>query len=152
MVEWLVKDEEALPSSIYLAATKVPSHDRNPLNRINNVRALKGIGLPVTCVSYEPEVEGDFTQEEFFKEFVGAEGKFEVDSSKAGMEMVDKTLADVKKKRKQFDKFNKKLDKMEDMSEKLSDFKGLLYQQISVENLVRNDWMLHEKALKTPAA
>jgi len=66
--------------------------------------------------------------------------------------MVDKTLADVKKKKKQFDKFNKKLDKMEDMSEKLTEFRSLLYQQISVENLVRNDWMLHEKALKQPAA
>jgi len=66
--------------------------------------------------------------------------------------MVDKTLADVKKKKKQFDKFNKKLDKMEDMSEKLTEFMGLLYQQISVENLVRNDWMLQEKALKQPAA
>merc|ERR1712072_1369687 len=101
-------------------------------------------------VSYEPEVEGDFNQEEFFKEFVGPEGHFEVDTSKAGMEMVDKTLAEVKKKKKQFDKFNKKLDKMEDMSEKLTEFKSLLYQQISVENPVRNDWLLHEQSLKQP--
>jgi hypothetical protein len=152
MVEWLTKDEENMPSSIYLACSKVPMPNRDPLNRINDFRALKGITLPTTVVSYEPEVEGDFNQEEFFREFVGPDGSFEVDSSKAGMEMVDKTLADVKKKKKQFDKFNKKLDKMEDMSDKLTDFKGLLYQQISIENLVRNDWMLHEKALKTPAA
>ena len=66
--------------------------------------------------------------------------------------MVDKTLADVKKKKKQFDKFNKKLGKMEDMSDKLKDYKGLLYKQISIENLLRNDWILHEQALKQPAA
>merc|ERR1712070_960752 len=107
--------------------------NRDPLNRINDFRALKGITLPTSVVSYEPEVEGDFNQEEFFKEFVGPDGSFEVDTSKMGMEMVDKTLADVKKKKKKF-------DKMEDMSEKLTEFKGLLYQQISIENLVRNDW------------
>jgi hypothetical protein len=152
MVEWLVKDEEALPTTVYIACTKVPMPLRDPLNRVNDVRALKGITLPINVVSYEPEVEGDFNQEEFFKELVGSEGTFQVDTSKLGMEMVDKTLADVKKKKKQYDKFNKKLDKMEDMSEKLADFKGLLYQQISVENLVRNDWLLHEKALKQPAA
>merc|ERR1719305_1424809 len=148
----MIKDEEALPTSIYLACSKVPMPAKDPLNRINDVRAMKGITLPVHAVSYEPEVEGDFNQEEFFKEFVGPDGSFKVDTSKMGMEMVDKTLADVKKKKKQFDKFNKKLDKMEDMSDKLTEFKGLLYQQISVETLVRNDWMLHEKALKTPAA
>merc|ERR1712070_477064 len=126
--------------------------NRDPLNRINDFRALKGITLPTSVVSYEPEVEGDFSQEEFFAELVGPEGHFQVDTSKQGMEMVDKTLADVKKKKKQFDKFNKKLGKMEDMSEKLSEFKSLLYQQVSVENLVRNDWMLHGKAMKTPAA
>jgi hypothetical protein len=152
MVEWLVKDEEALPSSIFVACTKAPMPLRDPINRFNDVRALKGITLPTKVMSYDPEVEGDFNQEEFFKELVGPEGSFEVDTSKQGMEMVDKTLADVKKKKKQFDKFNKKLDKMEDMSEKLTEFRSLLYQQISVENLVRNDFMLHDKALKTPAA
>lgn len=41
---------------------------------------------------------------------------------------------------------------MEDMSDKLKDYKGLLYKQISIENLLRNDWILHEQALKQPAA
>jgi hypothetical protein len=125
---------------------------RDPLNRMNDVRTLKDLPLPMEVVSYDPEVEGDFNQEEFFAELVGPEGHFQVDTSKQGMEMVDKTLADVKKKKKQFDKFNKKLGKMEDMSDKLKDFKGLLYKQISIENLLRNDWILHEQALKQPAA
>merc|ERR1712072_1040151 len=103
-------------------------------------------------VSYDPEVEGDFNQEEFFAELVGPEGHFQVDNSKAGMEMVDKTLADVKKKKKQFDKFNKKLGKMEDMSDKLKDFKGLLYKQISIENLLRKPSRCTEVAQVTAKA
>merc|ERR1719160_2426042 len=80
---------------------------------MNDVRTLKDLPLPMEVVSYDPEVEGDFNQEEFFAELVGPEGHFQVDTSKQGMEMVEKTLADVKKKKKQFDKFNKKLGKME---------------------------------------
>jgi hypothetical protein len=152
MVEKLVEDEENLPSAVFVACSKAPMPLRDPLNRMNDVRTLKDLPLPMEVVSYDPEVEGDFNQEEFFAELVGPEGHFQVDTSKQGMEMVDKTLADVKKKKKQFDKFNKKLGKMEDMSDKLKDFKGLLYKQISIENLLRNDWILHEQALKQPAA
>lgn len=152
MVEKLVEDEENLPSAVFVACSKAPMPLRDPLNRMTDVRTLKDLPLPMEVVSYDPEVEGDFNQEEFFAELVGPEGHFQVDTSKQGMEMVDKTLADVKKKKKQFDKFNKKLGKMEDMSDKLKDYKGLLYKQISIENLLRNDWILHEQALKQPAA
>lgn len=95
---------------------------------------------------------GDFNQECFFRDFAGPDGEVSVDTSKRDMEFVDKTLGDVKKKKKQLEKFNKKLDKMDDLTETLEGFRVLLHQQNSLENLARNDFSLAELAMTTPAA
>jgi hypothetical protein len=152
LVETLVKEEEALPSAVYIVCSKAPMPLQNVLERMNDIRTMKGIDLPIHVVSYDPDVAGDFNQEGFFNEFVGPKGSFQVDTSKRDMEHVDALLANVKKKKKQLEKLNKKVGKMEDLTEKVEDLRGLLSKQISVENMLRNDWILHEQALKTPAA
>jgi hypothetical protein len=139
------------PAHLYVVCSKVPIPSQSTLDRVAEIRA-SGVALPVTLISYDPEVKGDFTQESWFKNFVGPDGHWELDTSKEQMEFIDKKLADVKKKKKQLDKFQKKLDKMEDLTEQLENFRGLLHQQDALESLARNDFALVDLATKTPAA
>jgi hypothetical protein len=154
LIETLVREEQALPEAIYLVCSKAPMPLKSVLDRLSDIRTMKGIDLPIHVVSYDPEVEGDFNQERFFEDLIGPEGSFQVDTSKRDMEYVDSLLANVKKKKKQLDKLNKKADsgKFPDLTETVDNLRGMLSKQISIENLVRNDFILHEHALKTPAA
>jgi hypothetical protein len=152
----LPTDPWELPNHIYIVCSKVPIPCQQALDRISQVRLVHGVDLPVTIITYEPETEGDFNQECFFKDFAGAKGRFELDTSKRDMENVDKILGQVKKDRKKLDKLGKKLAKMEAKDgptmEKLEEFGTLFQQQNSLELLARNDFALAERAMKNPAA
>lgn len=58
-------------------------------------------------------------------------------------------LNSIKAKRKQLDKLKKKLDKMEDLSEQVVANRKLFRQQLSLEQLLRNDFDCLEVATKS---
>jgi len=153
MLEQFVS-EEMRPSHIYIVCSKVPMPNSAAdwEDKLREIRTAAGVDLPITVISYDPEVIGDFTQENYLQSIAGAEGEWHVDTSKQDMELIDKSLADVKKKRKQLEKFEKKLAKMDDLSETVETNRQLFRTQSSLERLVKNDLLLAEQALKRPAA
>merc|ERR1719253_1365003 len=110
-----------------------------PLDKLLELRASTGAVIPVTVIAYEPSVGGDMIQKDWFTQLAGEGGEFLADTSKQDMEFIDKALVDVKKKKKQAEKFEKKLGNMEDLSEKVEENRALYRQQESLQRLVKND-------------
>ena len=90
--------------------------------------------LPIRVVCFHPETEGDEHVAAFFKKLGGEESvhsSFMVDTSQEDCMQMDKYLKSVAAKRKQLDKLRKKLEEMEDLSEKVGTDRKLLRSQQS---------------------
>merc|ERR1711964_153869 len=109
--------------------------------------------LSIRVVCFDPETEGDEGVAAFFKKLGGEESmhsSFMVDTSQEDCMGMDKYLKSVAAKRKQLDKLRKKLEKMEDLSEKVSTDRKLLRSQQSLERLLTNDFEVIDAAMKSP--
>jgi len=107
--------------------------------------------LPLNIVAFDPTIVGDDDEKTFFETIAGDNGSFMADTSQEDCTALDKMLKAVQVKKKQLDKLNKKLDKMEDLSERVSADRELLQQQIAFQNMLSNDFEIIDWALKNEA-
>merc|ERR1712157_675911 len=89
------------------------------------------------------------TEIKFFEELAGDKGSFMFDTSQEDLLALDKMLKAVGVKKKQLDKLNKKLDKLEDLSEKVAEDRKLLQVQIALQKMLESDFEICNWALKT---
>lgn len=78
----------------------------------------------------------------------GPSGSFLIDTSADDLIQLDKMLKSVQVKKKQLDKLNKKLEKMEDLSARLEEDRSLLQMQIALQRMLENDYNITDWALK----
>jgi len=104
--------------------------------------------LPINVVAFDPTAVGDDDEKAFFEAIAGDNGRHMIDTSQEDLIALDKMLKAVQVKKKQLDKLNKKLDKMEDLSERVAADRELLQMQIALQNMLANDFELLDWALK----
>lgn len=121
------------PSSIYVACSRPPQDDESL------VEAMKGKSVPIHCVAFDEELEGDDDVKKFFESLCGEKSTFQVDTSQRDLNFVDKSLTEIKTKKKNLDKLNNQLSKMEDLTDTVKEHEKLLANQISLENFLRNE-------------
>lgn len=142
------------PSQIFIACSRSPQDGNGDvLDLVKDLRAAHGDeALPINTVAFDPMIKGDLGEENFFKDLGGDQGSFLIDESQSDLVGLDKMLQTVKAKKKQLDKLNKKLGKMEDLSEPLLEDQKLLAYQISIQKMLENDFALVDWALKNEQA
>lgn len=104
--------------------------------------------LPINVVAFDPEVVGEQADKDFLGNIAGENGQFAIDTSQEDLLALDKMLKSVQTKKKQFDKLNKKLDKMEDLSEQVAEFRQLFQMQIALQRMLESDLEICDFALK----
>jgi len=107
--------------------------------------------LPINVVAFDPTTVGDEGEKAFFDDLAGENGRFMIDTSQEDLAALDKMLKAVQVKKKQLDKLNKKLDKMEDLSEPVNQNRELLQMQIALQTMLANDFEIIDWALKNEA-
>jgi hypothetical protein len=104
--------------------------------------------LPINVVAFDPAIVGDADEKVFFDAAAGDMGRFMIDTSAEDLTALDKMLKAVQAKKKMLDKLNKKLDKMEDLSDRVAADRELLQMQIALQNMLTNDFEILDWALK----
>ncbi|CAE8709915.1 unnamed protein product [Polarella glacialis] len=104
--------------------------------------------LPINIVAFDPSTVGNDEEKASFVYAALPSGSFMIDTSNEDLVALDKMLKAVQVKRKQLDKLNKKLDKMEDLSERVTEDRSLLQMQIALMRMLENDLELSDWALK----
>eukprot|EP00440_Ansanella_granifera_P057976 gb/GFBE01062847.1/.p1 GENE.gb/GFBE01062847.1/~~gb/GFBE01062847.1/.p1 ORF type:complete len:444 (+),score=147.20 gb/GFBE01062847.1/:1-1332(+) len=145
----------AMPWRIYICCSRSPEGaNKEIIDLVANLRAnndapAKGEPvLPINIVAFDPSIVGNEDEKAFFTEIAGPNGSSLIDTSQEDLLALDKMLKAVQVKRKQLDKLNKKLDKMEDLSERVAEDRSLLQMQIALNNMLANDLELCDWALK----
>lgn len=107
--------------------------------------------LPINVVAFDPTIVGDEDEKNFFEALAGPNGSSMIDTSAEDLAALDKMLKAVQVKKKQLDKLNKKLLKMEDLSERVAEDRRLLQVQIALQSMLQSDMELCDWALKNEA-
>merc|ERR1711920_122249 len=143
------------PWRIYIACSKSP--ERMHTDVVNVVKELRETlgepaknqpSLPLHIIAFDPAIVNDQEEKEFFDEIVGPRGSFLIDTSAEDLVALDKMLKAVQVKKKQLDKLNKKLDKMEDLSEKVAEDRELLKTQIALNSMITNEMEIVDWSMK----
>eukprot|EP00927_Polykrikos_kofoidii_P059427 TRINITY_DN54581_c0_g1_i1.p1 TRINITY_DN54581_c0_g1~~TRINITY_DN54581_c0_g1_i1.p1 ORF type:complete len:492 (-),score=110.16 TRINITY_DN54581_c0_g1_i1:156-1484(-) len=142
-----------LPFHIYLVCSRSPEGSQSEtLDTLRELRTAdppsKGGMLPMNIVAFDPTIEGDKEEKAFFEEVAGPNGTFMIDTSADDLLGLDKMLKAVGVKKKQLDKLNKKLDKMEDLSERVAEDRSLFQTQVALQRMIENDFEIIDWALK----
>jgi len=144
-----------LPWRIYLCCSKSPGAANNEvLAKIKELRETTPAPgknepiLPINIVAFDPGIVGDDEEKAFFEELAGPEGSIMIDTSQEDLLALDKMLKAVAAKKKQLDKFRKKLDKMEDLAERCSEDRALLQMQIALQRMLEEDRDIVDWAMK----
>eukprot|EP00931_Biecheleriopsis_adriatica_P088710 TRINITY_DN62970_c0_g1_i1.p1 TRINITY_DN62970_c0_g1~~TRINITY_DN62970_c0_g1_i1.p1 ORF type:complete len:484 (-),score=137.66 TRINITY_DN62970_c0_g1_i1:45-1379(-) len=144
-----------IPWRIYICCSRSPEGtNKEIVDLVANLRETldspaKGEPvLPIHIVAFDPTIDGNDDEKAFFTDVAGPNGQFLIDTSQEDLLALDKMLKAVQVKRKQLDKLNKKLDKMEDLSERVAEDRSLLQMQIALNNMLSNDLELADWALK----
>jgi len=146
------------PFRIFLCCSRAPEGSQNDVTGL--VKELRtnmdppskhDPTLPINVVAFDPSVVGDADEKAFFDDIAGEHGRIMIDTSAEDLVALDKMLKAVQVKKKQLDKMNKKLDKMEDLSERVAGDRELLQMQIALANLLVNDFEVLDWALKNEA-
>jgi len=152
---------EKLPWRIYLCCSRAPEGStKEVLELIKDLRektpspAKNEPVLPINVVAFDPTIVGDAGEKAFFDELAGPDGSFLIDTSAEDQVALDKMLKAVAVKKKQLDKLNKKLDKMEDLSKRVAEDRSLLQMQIALQQMLEEDKNIIDWAIKndTPMA
>jgi len=106
--------------------------------------------LPITVVAFDPTTVGDNTEKAFFDEIISDKGStsFMIDTSAEDLVALEKMLKAVQVKKKQFDKLNKKLDKMADLSDFVAEDRNLFQMQSALMNMLLSDFEVFDWSLK----
>eukprot|EP00928_Gymnodinium_smaydae_P087994 TRINITY_DN72155_c0_g1_i1.p1 TRINITY_DN72155_c0_g1~~TRINITY_DN72155_c0_g1_i1.p1 ORF type:complete len:448 (+),score=160.80 TRINITY_DN72155_c0_g1_i1:93-1436(+) len=142
-----------LPYRIYMCCSRKPNESQEVLALLETLRqqdppAKNEPVLPINVVAFDPGIVGDEEEKAFFEAVAGPHGSFLIDTTAEDLVALDKMLKAVAVKKKQLDKLNKKLDKMEDLSEKVLEDKELFQTQVALQRLLENDYELLDWALK----
>merc|ERR1711879_434160 len=144
-----------MPWRIFICCSRSPDGVKQEIiDQVTNLRAnsdspAKGEPtLPINIVAFDPNIVGDDQEKDFFTQVAGPEGSFLIDTSAEDLVALDKMLKAVQLKKKQLDKLNKKLDKMEDLSERVLEDRGLLQVQLALQNMLQSDLEIIDWALK----
>lgn len=121
------------PSAIYVACSRPPPEEKGIKE------AMQDKTCPIYALAFDEELEGNEDAKKFFESLFGEKSTFEVDTSQRDLNFVDKCLTEIKAKRKNLDKLNNQLAKMEDLTEVVNEHQKLLAHQISLENFLRNE-------------
>lgn len=154
MLNKFCADGSKQPWRIFLCCSRPPENSDAVLGTVRQLREslqppAKGEPiLPINVVAFDPTVVGDQTQKAFFDELAGPDGKSAVDTSAEDLLALDKMLKAVQLKKKQLDKLNKKLDKMEDLSEQVAENRSLFQMQIALQRMLESDLEICDFALK----
>mmetsp|Transcript_39783 Transcript_39783/g.105212 ORF Transcript_39783/g.105212 Transcript_39783/m.105212 type:complete len:448 (+) Transcript_39783:118-1461(+) len=142
------------PSRIYACCSRAPEN-RDVVAMLAGLRETlepPGKGLPVlpmNIVTFNPEVaESLEAEKEFFDAVAGPHGSFMLDTSQQDLQALDKMLKNVQGNKKKLDKLTKKLDKMEDLSERVTEDRALFQTQIALQRMLENDLEICDWALK----
>jgi hypothetical protein len=103
--------------------------------------------LPISVVAFDPEIVGEQGEKEFLSSLAGPDGQSAIDTSAEDLLALDKMLKSVATKKKQLDKLNKKLDKMEDLHEQVAEMRGLFQMQIALQRMLESDLEICNLAL-----
>lgn len=130
------------PSCVFVACSKPPD-DKTAVYDV-----MQGKGVPIQTIAFDDSMEEDEECKKFFETLAGPKGGMLVDTSMRDLQKVDKMLTSVKTKKKQVEKLQAQLAKMEDCSGLVAEHKKLLVEQISMEALIRNDLAVAEADVK----
>jgi len=147
---------QMMPWRVYICCSKSPGEAKHAeiMDLVAQIRAsndspAKGEPvMPISIVAFDPETVGDDKEKAFFDAIAGPHGSFLIDTSNQDLQGLDKMLKSVQAKKKQLDKLHKKLDKMEDLSERVAEDRQLLQVQIALNNWLASDFELCDWALK----
>lgn len=147
-----------LPTHIFLCVSRSPD-DTNAdiIALIQELRATRqpplknSPVLPINVVAFDPQAVGDTVESKFFEDLAGEKGSFMFDTSQEDLQALDKMLKAVGVKKKQLDKLNKKLDKLEDLSERVAEDRKLLQVQIALQKMLESDYEICNWALTNEA-
>jgi len=147
---------QMMPWRVYICCSKSPGEAKTAeiMDLVAQIRATndspaKGEPvMPINIVAFDPEIVGDDKEKAFFDAIAGPHGSFLSDTSNQDLQGLDKMLKAVQAKKKQLDKLHKKLDKMEDLSERVAEDRQLLQVQIALNNWLASDFELCDWALK----
>mmetsp|Transcript_47647 Transcript_47647/g.94308 ORF Transcript_47647/g.94308 Transcript_47647/m.94308 type:complete len:443 (-) Transcript_47647:48-1376(-) len=155
MLSKFTGEGQAPPWRIFLCCSRSPGGaNEDVLKFVQGVRAdfgepAKGQpALPFNVVAFDPSIVGNEEEKAFFEELVGPSGSFMIDTSAEDLVSLDKALKAVQVKKKSLDKLHKKLDKMEDLSERVIEDRSLLQMQIALNNMLQSDLEVCDWALK----
>lgn len=144
-----------MPWRIFICCSRAPENGKQEIiDLVTDLRATsdspaKGEPtLPINIVSFDPNIVGDDQEKDFFEAVAGPDGSFLIDTSAEDLVALDKMLKAVQVKKKQLDKLNKKLDKMEDLSEKVAEDRELLQMQIALNTMITNEMEICDWAMK----
>lgn len=146
-------DGQPLPFRIYVCCSRAPD-DKGVAAVLTEMRntmdpPAKGeVVLPMNVVAFDPAVVDSADDEAFFNEVAGPHGSYMADTSQQDLQALDKMLKAVQVNRKKLDKLNKKLEKMEDLSERVAEDRALFQTQIALQRMLENDLELCDWALK----
>jgi len=155
MLHKFTGEGQMVPSRIFLCCSRSPEGATAPvvelIDELREQLAPPSKGepvLPVNIVAFDPTIVGDSEQEVFFQRLAGPHGSFMIDTSAEDLKALDLMLKSVQVKKKQLDKLHKKLDKLEDFSERCTEDRKLLQVQIALQHMLQNDLDLCDWALK----
>mmetsp|Transcript_47957 Transcript_47957/g.111904 ORF Transcript_47957/g.111904 Transcript_47957/m.111904 type:complete len:447 (-) Transcript_47957:28-1368(-) len=104
--------------------------------------------LPINVVAFDPSIVANAEEQNFLQKLAGPHGSYMFDTSAEDLMALDKMLKAVQLKKKQLDKLQKKLDKMEDLSEKVAEDRRLLQVQMALQSMLVSDFEVADWALK----
>jgi len=144
-----------LPHRIFLCVSGKPedSGAGAALDFIKDLRATRrppvkgGPVVPINVVAFNHELAREPDQLEFFTDLAGEHGKAMFDTSQEDLKALDMMLKSVATKTKQLAKLNKKLDKLEDLSEQCDGDRQLLQMQLALQKLLDSDYEVVNWAL-----
>jgi len=162
MLNRFAGDGQMLPFKIFICCSKSP--DRSSAEVLECLAKLReqdapskhdGI-LPINVVAFDPSIVGDDDEKAFFDAIAGEKGQFKIDTSQEDLQALDKMLKAVGAKKKQLDKFTKKLIKMEekdgkDLPDRVTEDRGYLVMEMALQRMLENDWEIFDWAFKNEA-
>lgn len=158
MLERFTGEGTTPPSRIFLCVSRSPEYTNAEILEVissarENVKpSVKNEPvLPINIVAFDPTAVGDSQEVAFFQQLAGESGSFMFDTSAEDLVALDKMLKSVQVKKKQLDKLYKKLDKMEDLSDRVAEDRKLLQVQISLKTMLESDFEIIDWALKNEA-
>lgn len=154
MINKFTAEGVPLPSRLFLCVSKRPEGSEDEtLEIVRDIRSNRKPPskndpvFPINVVAFDPSAVGDTDEVRFFEELAGEKGSFMFDTSQDDLLALDKMLKAVAVKTKQLAKLNKKLDKMEDLSEQVAEDRKLLQVQLALQRMLESDFEVTNWAL-----